>query len=157
MKEMDPLSHLKDVHAPDAIGWWPPAPGWWILAIVVTAVAIVLFHVLRKRHRNLAYKREAQQELDRIRSHFQQQSNPHDLLRELSELLKRTSITRYGRETVAGLSGDQWLQFLDQSGSTQQFSRGPGRALIHDKYRPHPEIDSDELIQLCERWLRQQA
>ena len=22
---------LRDLHLPDAIGWWPLAPGWWVL------------------------------------------------------------------------------------------------------------------------------
>ena len=25
------LFHLRDLHLPDALGWWPLAPGWWVV------------------------------------------------------------------------------------------------------------------------------
>ena len=28
---------LRDLHLPDAIGWWPPAPGWWVLFVLALA------------------------------------------------------------------------------------------------------------------------
>ena len=156
MKALDPLNQLKDVHTPDAIGWWPPAPGWWMVAILLIGIVTALCYFLGKRHRHLAYKREAQTELERIQSHFQQQADAHTVLRDLSELLKRTCITRFGRDEVAGLSGEEWLQFLDKTGNTQQFSRGVGRVLVQEKYSRHPEIDGSALIRLIQHWLGQQ-
>ena len=26
---------LRDLRLPEPVGWWPPAPGWWILAAIV--------------------------------------------------------------------------------------------------------------------------
>ena len=28
---------LRDLHLPDAIGWWPPAPGWWVVIALLAA------------------------------------------------------------------------------------------------------------------------
>jgi hypothetical protein len=47
----DPLAALRDIHLPEAVSFWPLAPGWWIaLGIMVgLAVAILALIVLRRR------------------------------------------------------------------------------------------------------------
>ncbi len=31
---------LRDIHLPGSIGWWPPAPGWWLLAGLLLAALV---------------------------------------------------------------------------------------------------------------------
>src|SRR5690606_8976602 len=38
----DPLSQLADIHLPDAVGWWPLAPGWWAVIVAVGVLAFLL-------------------------------------------------------------------------------------------------------------------
>ncbi|HAU18090.1 MAG TPA: DUF4381 domain-containing protein, partial [Marinobacter adhaerens] len=42
MNPQDPLSQLRDIHLPETGGLWPPAPGWWVLAILLIAVLAAL-------------------------------------------------------------------------------------------------------------------
>ena len=30
---------LRDLHLPAEVGWWPLAPGWWVLIAIVAALA----------------------------------------------------------------------------------------------------------------------
>ncbi|HCG70266.1 MAG TPA: DUF4381 domain-containing protein, partial [Gammaproteobacteria bacterium] len=34
----DPLTALKDIYPPVEPHWWPPAPGWWLVAMLLFAV-----------------------------------------------------------------------------------------------------------------------
>jgi len=42
------LSSLHDIHLPEAIGWWPLAPGWYLLTAAI-AIACLLIGFLCRR------------------------------------------------------------------------------------------------------------
>lgn len=157
MNQTDPLSELKPIHLPDAIGWWPPAIGWWIVTLGIMLIVTVALWWLYKRHKSLAYKREAMLEFHTIQGAFQSHGDKSRLLADLSTLLKRACISRYGREQTAGLAGEAWLKFLDQSGSTNEFSQGCGRALLAQRYVKDPSFTPQELIELVKKWLEKHS
>ena len=77
-----------------------------------------------------------------------------ELLVALSRLLRQAAILHYPQQDCAGLSGQEWLEFLDRPFSDRPFSSGIGRCLIDAPYRPEIEVDSGALIDLCRRWLK---
>jgi Domain of unknown function (DUF4381) len=112
------LSKLHDIVIPAAAPWWPPAPGWWVIAIGLLAALAVASLQAWRRHRANAYRREALRELDRLPD-----------ATAIMPLLKRAAMTAYGREAVASMSGDAFLAFLDRTGGTHAFTTGPARLL----------------------------
>ena len=59
MNPQDPLAALHPLREPVAIGWWPPAPGWWLLAGLVLAALLALAWYALRRYRANAYRRQA--------------------------------------------------------------------------------------------------
>ncbi|HIE54750.1 MAG TPA: DUF4381 domain-containing protein [Chromatiaceae bacterium] len=150
----DPLSGLKDIHLPDPVGWWPPAPGWWLLAALLLVLLFLLGRVWRARRCGRALYDEALAELEVIRSHYESRGDPQQAVRDLSRLLRRVAISRFPREEVAGLVGDDWLGFLDRAIDGGGFLHGPGRVLAEGPYRAEPEtFDVEPLFTLVRRWL----
>lgn len=153
-----PALALRDIHLPEPISWWPPAPGWWLLLCAALLVGFILWFGYRRwQHRQR--QRDSLRALHEIRASFAQNQNNAKLLRELSVLMRRSCITFYPRKLSAGLTGEHWLQFLDATAASTEFSNGVGKALANAPYLPERAqagIDSHALLMLCENWLRAQ-
>lgn len=144
---------LRDIHLPDPIGWWPPAPGWWLLTIALIAVIYFALRWLIRRHRRLGVRRAAIQELSDIQSSYLNHQDSKQLAQDLSGLLRRVAITITSRNTAAGLTGREWLEYLDSIIGHTCFNTRDGQILIEAPYQPSADINGDELLQLCRTWI----
>lgn len=146
---------LKDLHLPEAISWFPPALGWWLLLLIVPLACVALYALYRYLSRKSPVKQAKQ-----VLADIQQSSmNNHEKLAALSALLRRVAISLHARQEVAGLTGAAWLAFLDSSLPDTPFSTGVGRYLIDAPYRPQ-ELSNEKLsklISLCDYWLSYQT
>ncbi len=151
------LQQLKDIHPAPEPGFWPPAPGWWLLALLVLATLWWSWHRWQAWRRARAPWRVARSELAGIRARWQAEQNDRWLLRAVSELLRRVARHCHGPDK-ASLDGVAWLQWLDAALPAAQrgFENGPGRVLARGLYQPRPEVDAEALLQLVEHWLRAQ-
>lgn len=159
MNPDDLLSSLRPLHLPSAISWWPPAPGWWLLAL--TTLTLMVFAVFWWRRG--VTRRQALRELARLRSVM----NDSEMLARLSILLRRYALVCFPPASVASLTGERWLSFLDEQGGGGQFLRGPGRALLEGPYQQSPfldhfatqsgekcRLDREALLKLVRRWIK---
>lgn len=153
MPTADPLANLRDIHLPEPVSWWPPAPGWWLLALLSLIVVAGLFGLWRYRRRQTP-RRAALAELARLRVDFQRNGDGTAVAAGISALLRRLALAYFPRNQVAGLVGDAWLQFLDRTGGNQQFSAGPGRTLIRAPYRPAETLEIAALLNVAEAWIK---
>lgn len=152
----DPLQlPLRDIHLPDSVSWWPPAPGWWmLLALIIAAVALGLWLRRRRIHKQRSAKLLSLRHLHAMRKAFAEHRDCQRLTRELSALLRRASISVYHRKDTASLTGEAWLKFLDQNLGDQRFTQGPGRLLMEAPYQRRPVMDASDLLRLCEDWIQ---
>ena len=108
---------LREIHLPESVGWWPPAPGWWLLPVfLLLGLAAAWYGCLLYRRRKYSAVNMARRELAEIRSRYVTDRDTGHCVRSVSGLLRRVSISVFPRAESAGLTGDEWVAFL-QSGN----------------------------------------
>lgn len=137
------LDMLEPVPEPPAISLWPQTPGWIVLGLVFLGLVFWGVHRLRLRHRAGAYRRAALAEL----------AETGDDAARIAALLRRVALAGFPRAQVAGLGGENWLNFLDQSYGGKGFSGDHGRVLLTAPYR---QSQSDPALRaLARTWIKQ--
>jgi len=145
---MDPEQiPLRDLHLPEAIGWWPLAPGWWVVIVLVAVgLAYLCKHYMRTYARGAA-RRRALRKLIELTAEFEQHRNAVAFASGISELLRRTMLAYAPRHEVAGLTGDAWLAWLDRDLDQPRFQSAAGRKLLELPYRrPDDDVTAMELV-----------
>ena len=103
-----------------------------------------------------AFKQIALQKLKKLHGNYRQNNNDVQLVVELSILLRRVALAKFPHHQVAGLVGIKWLQFLDKTGNTQEFTNGVGKFLCTAPYQQLPLIEIEILFDLVTLWIKQQ-
>ena len=149
------LAHLRDIHLPAPIVWFPPAPGWFVLTIIVIAVMLLLLFWLNKWRQ----KKRRQQRVMQTFEHLQQayHTDPNNAaFAQLNQLLKQVAMTLYPGRSSETLIGEAWLAFLNETGHTTDFTAIYGKQLIEATYSQHKVAQPEAIFSLCEHWLRKQ-
>jgi hypothetical protein len=164
---------LHDIHLPGLVAWWPPAPGWWVVAalVVLGLVAFALYY------RSGRHRRAALRVVAKVRAALEQGEEPVECLQRVSTTLRRFAMTtadqqsvaslravggvveRPDSEEVAGLIGQRWLRYLDSRWQRDEFTSGAGRLLLAAPYARPDSIDRTQaldLTALCADWLKAQ-
>ena len=113
MNPQDPLADLHPLRQPELIGWWPLAPGWWLLLCVSIVTVAVLIYLLRRQYTRNAYRRRALLQLRALHEQYQTDGNASDYLAHINALLKGVALLAYPRATVAAQHGESWRTFLN--------------------------------------------
>ncbi len=133
---MDPSQlALRDLHLPEAIGWWPLAPGWWgVIVLATIGLGWLLVKAWQRRQFN-APRRYAIRELEQIEASYLKHRNAVMLGQQVSELLRRVMLAYAPRHDVAGLTGESWLRWLDRDLPVPYFHTEGGKSLLQLPYR----------------------
>jgi len=147
---------LRDIHLPEPVSWWPPAPGWWLLlAAGIAAIAFALY----RRHRARG-RRAALAAIDRIVADLEAGADAVESLRRMSIVLRRFAMSAAPEgdaRIVPGLVGRGWLEYLDEHGGGNAFREGPGRLLVDGPYLPDGALAHDDALAAARavaQWIR---
>ncbi len=148
----NPLAHLRDIHLPPPISLWPLAPGWYVLIIVGLILIAAIIYFSAKAWRQQQRRRSILMEINNYCDHYAE--NPSLALEKISALIRRIALARFDRGEVASLTGDNWLQFLDRTGKTQQFTQGIGQHLANAPYQRQIDLNIKALQVLLQQWIK---
>jgi hypothetical protein len=137
------LDMLEPVPEPAEISMWPQTEGWiWLGAAILVLLVLIVRRWVSWRRAN-AYRRAALSELKRA----------DDDPVVVANILRRTALADYPREQVAGLTGDNWLRFLDGKASGSRFLSEKGKAMAAAPYRGDV-APVHGLSAMAETWVR---
>jgi len=153
------IEQLRDIHGIRGVPWWPPGPGWWILAAVVLVLIILAWRFrtsIRLRIPPIpfltvgSWRWDAARRLRDLRKRAAVQDSKQTAA-ELSELIRRIAMARLGRDACAGLTGEDWLEWL-HGNDPKNFDWPQQRKLLLDvPYAPPGELSpSVELMALID-------
>ena len=162
MDSAELLEQLADIHLPSPVSFWPPAPGWWLLALLLIALltfAIIKALEARKQRQICAF---ALKELDKAYDSFQNQdgSDPGGLnqarlvlLNNFNAVLRRVALWHFPKHNIASLGGRAWVDFIREKGESSLLTDEIAEALEEGRFKAHCDIDAEQLHQFGERWI----
>lgn len=157
MNEKDALlQQLNDIQMPDPVGFWPLAPGWWIVLFLLLAFVAFAIYTLVKWIQRTRYRKQALAILKQLDLRKNTVSREHTLQQVLS-LLKRTVLTAYkhSRNPVASLYGRDFFILLEAT-LDNEFPRLDAKwhNAIYKKALPdNDDYAIEELLQFAKIWI----
>lgn len=141
------LQKLKDIHLP------PILPNWviWLGCSFLFLILLILACVWRNQYKKKLTARFA---LARLKQLQAERSSDKNIALEISQLIRRTALHYFGRNKIAGLSGQDWLNFLNESGKTTRFTEMGGQLLLDAPYQQYHSADLTPLFNMTHDWLK---
>jgi len=147
------LAQLRDIHGAAPAPWWPPAPGWWLLFVLLaSALAYGLLKGWRA-WRVWQRRRRMERWVDAVLASTDPQQAPQAFLAAINRVFKAVALAAFPGEHCAALQGPAWTGFL-----RERLAGEPGEdqleVLADGPYRTRAEFDSETLERLARQWIR---
>ena len=158
----DALSEMADIHLPAEPGFWPLAPGWWMLAALLLALLIYGAYRLQKRLQLHRRYRSALRELDKCLTELQAHAGADGpgmeqrliYVNEVNSVLRRVALLHFEHSRVAGLSGQAWVAFIKQHDRSSRLTPALASALAEGRFAPRCDVDTQALHSMARDWIK---
>lgn len=154
------MNGLADIVTPLPPSWLPQTAGWLVLGVCLFCTLLWLGWRIWCHWRGNRYRRAALKELARLQAALGTDGPSRaQALLALAELLKRTALAAWPRQTVAGLSGASWRSFLQAHAGKAADAVPPLANLIETEYRDRaalaqwPTQQANDTATACRRWI----
>lgn len=148
----DLLAQLRDIHAAPEAPFWPPAPGWWVLAaLTMVFLTWLARRLLAARQRRLR-RRRLLAALDAETTRFAADTQSQAFLAAINRLLKGVAIRAFPDQGCAALQGEAWSRFLAERAPAAA-DAGAFSVLATGPYQPQPGFEPDAVKAAARQWL----
>jgi hypothetical protein len=153
-------SDLNPAIAPERVPFEMLTIGWYLVFGVFILIFIVFIVFQFRRWLQKKYRRDANKILaSDIRPLVLSPKDRQKGLSQLSGLLKQVAMKSYSREKVAELYGKPWIEFLNRTCRSVDFSKLLSVNLIDSQYQPNEKLaqiestELDKLIRYSQKWI----
>lgn len=162
MDSAELLAQLADIHLPGEISYWPPAPGWWILAALIIATAIWSVIVIGRKIRQRRICSFALQELESIHHDYlasdkatKEADNAANLLfvNQFNAVIRRVALWHYPDGGIASLGGEAWVDFIREKGDSSAMTEEIAKVISHGRFMPSCQVDTNQLLTFGQQWI----
>jgi hypothetical protein len=146
------LAQLRDIRSAPEAPFWPPAPGWWLLAVLAVLLLtwlgrrLLAARQLRLRRLRLLAALEAET------AQFPADTQPQAFLGAINCLLKVVAIRAFPGQQCAGLQGEAWARFLAEH-APPAADAGALAVLATGPYQPQPGFEAEAVKSAARHWL----
>lgn len=160
------LAQLADIHLPDPVSFWPPAPGWWLLALLLLIVMALALRAWQKRQHLTRLKRAALAELDAAYAFLADSADPGSPRYQLSyvnsvnTIMRRVALQRehsigmsQAGLAASSLSGSAWIDYLRQHGDASLLDEELAQLLRAGRFQEQCKVEPDKLDEMARKWI----
>jgi hypothetical protein len=153
------LAQLADIHLPEPVSFWPPAPGWWVLAVLLLIGLILFARWWSRHHAKQQVYLHAIAELDRCMQAYSEQEGSIDqrkldYVNAVNSVLRRVALVHFPDSGVASLGGAEWVDFIRKNGDSSGLDDNLAAALSFGRFQTRCDVDVDALDSLGRSWLK---
>lgn len=152
---------IADIHLPGTVSAWPPAIGWWLLALLLIALFIGASMVIKRYRKKWGYRNAALRLLEQQTKTYSEgeitPSATSAYTQALLGLLKRTAVTAYPQHNIAALFGQDWINALNQQTKKPYFNSTLATFLVNQQYQASKAYNEDTVSALnkaCKAWIK---
>lgn len=150
----DLLSQLRDIHGAPPVSWWPPAPGWWVLALLLLLALTWAGRKLLARLRVHKRRKSMLAWVDHLNDSIDPEREPQAYLSTLNRIFKLVALRAFPEQQCAVLAGSDWTAFL-----VDKMKDSPSVESLHvlasGPYDPSPQFDAGTIAELSRTWIKQ--
>lgn len=146
------LDQLQGIHTAGQPGWWPPAPGWWVLTILLL---LMLSYAVRKFLGWRAVQRRRKnwvKALEALQREYDPVLQPHEYLAGINRLFRAVAVRAFPGTACARLQGREWVGFVASLLPEQHDFDGLA-ALASGPYQELPGFDAQLLEASARTWV----